>query len=155
MSDADRTNMEHGTTERDPEMVSGTTGMGSDLDASMGGLSGSVSPSTAGSDAIDNDPGTVGADVDMSGAMGATGGMNINNAPPLDSDAVGLRGPSSGDADAGENDEGTIAAGVGEDAGDIMTGYGSDTGDPSAGTGGAPTLDSDAMDIEGSSQDER
>ncbi len=153
MTDADRKDIQGGMAERDPEMVSGTTGLGSDINADMGGVSGSIASGTSNTGSqLDSDPigaddvdtagaSSVGADVDMSGAMGGTGGIDITNAPPLDSDAVGLRGPSSGDTDASAGNDSDMATGIGEDAGDIMPSYGSEAGDPTAGTSG--DMDSD------------
>jgi len=164
MTDTDRTDTNNGTT--DPEMVSGTTGMGSDLDASMGGLSGSITPGTlstadptmtdelgADSDSvtadIDNDPSSVSGGPDMSGIMGGTGGMSVDDTPVLDSDAMPLPGTTDVDTDATVGRDSDVSIGIGEDAGDLTTGtgtdggdmlgYGSDAGDPTADAFGGDT----------------
>ena len=119
MTDANRTNTNESATDREPEMLSGTTGVGSDLDASMGGLSGSIAsgtPSGPASDTgtIDNDPTAVSGGPDLSGTMGGTGGMDVDTdtAPTLDSDPMALEGSS------------------GDEGRDVAPGYGSNTGDP-------------------------
>ena len=161
MTNTDRTDMDSGST--DPEMVSGTTGMGSDLDASMGGLSGSITPGSlstadpnmeddlgAYSDSIselDNDPTTVSGGPDLGGIMGGTGGMDATDEEPrhvLDSDAMEIEGSTSLDTDATVGRDSGVSAGIGEDAGDLTTGtgtdggdmlgYNSDAGDPAGGT---------------------
>ncbi len=133
--------------ERDPQMVSGTTGLGNDVNADTGGLSGSVPPidlSTAdpsmtdelGADGdsiseLDNDPTTVSGGPDLGGIMGGTGGIDAADEEGrhvLDSDAMEIEEPTSMDTDA--------ATGIGEDAGDLTTGTGMDGGDLSGGYGG-------------------
>ena len=121
--------------ERDPQMISGTTGLGNDVNADTGGLSGSITPGTlstadpnmtdelgADSDSIselDNDPTTVSGGPDLGGIMGGTGGLNASDEEGrhvLDSDAMVIEGTTSVDTDA------TI--GIGEHAGDLTTGVG-------------------------------
>lgn len=170
MTDMDQPDMNSGAT--DPEMVSGTTGMGSDLDASMGGLSGSIPPvdlSTAdpnmtdelGADSdsvtadIDNDPSTVSGGPDMGGIMGGTGGMNVDDTTLLDSDAMSLPGTTDMDTDATVGRDSDVSIGIGEDAGDLTTGtgtdggdmlgYSSDAGDSTAGAFGGDTDTDDSL----------
>ncbi len=133
--------------ERDPQMISGTTGLGNDVNADTGGLSGSITPGTlstadpnmtdelgADSDSIselDNDPTTVSGGPDLGGIMGGTGGLNASDEEGrhvLDSDAMVIEGTTSVDTDA--------TTGIGEDAGDLTTGTGIDGGDMSGGYGG-------------------
>ena len=165
MTDMDQTDVNNGTT--DPEMVSGTTGMGSDLDASIGGMSGSITPGTlstadpamtdelgADSDSvtadIDNDPTSVSGGPDMSGIMGGTGGMDAADEDArhvLDSDAIPLPGTTDLDTDATVGRDSDVSIGIGEDAGDLTTGtdggdmlgYNSDAGDLTAGAFGGDT----------------
>lgn len=151
--------------EHDPQMVSGTTGLGNDVN-STGGLSGSVPPidlSTAdpnmtdelGADSdslseLDNDPSTVSGGPDMGGTMGGTGGMDESSRHVLDSDAMEIEGSTSMDTDAAVGRDSGMSVGIGEDAGDLTTGtdggdmlgYGSDVADSTAGAfGGAADTD--------------
>jgi len=170
--------------ERDPQMISGTTGMGNDLDASMGGLSGSIPPvdlSTAdpnmtdelGADSdsiseLDNDPTTVSGGPDMSGIMGGTGGINAaddEGRHVLDSDALPLPGTTDMDTDATVGRDSDVSVGIGEDAGDLTTGigtdggdmlggYGSDAGDPTGGTASGADQDTGGTAYYGGNTDD-
>lgn len=153
MTDADRKNMDD-MMDRDPDMVSGTTGMGSDLDASLGGLSGDMSPSSTGTGAdldpdlssgigLDrddmNDPSTVSGGPDMGGVIGGTGGLDTGSAPLLDSDAMDLGGGTDIDSDATVGRDTGMSAGIGEDAGDLAD-------DPTGGMAGDMDADPQTLD---------
>lgn len=152
MTSMDPTAADNGM-ERDPQMISGTTGLGNDVNAEPG-LSGSVAPgslSTAdpnmvdelGADSdslseLDNDPTTVSGGPDLGGTMGGTGGMSEADRHVLDSDAMEI------DDGAAMRSNSGAGSGIGADAQDLTTGTGMDGGDLGGGYGsgvGGPTGD--------------
>ncbi len=143
MTDAERTDRGGETPDREPEMLSGTTGLGNDINTMPSGLSGSIAsgtPSGPASDAGDLDaPTSVSGGPDLSGTMGGTGGMDANDAHTLDSDDLG--GTTSIDTDATVGRDTGMPTDTGESRVSGVT-----MGDINADV--TPTLDSDAVDID-------